>query len=244
MSWSDHAVLLSRTRMGARGGGSGREAKADVPGDGRQDDGEPPVGEVGVGALRRHAASGCSALFVARVVVGEARSLGQPVRPAKARTSTVRRSRSVVERLTANRVTAPVSSSWVAVGVEQRDLAVAVGVVRRDRGSTRSTCPGRGGGLGERVEDRLPPGRAAGLGADRRDHVDELRLAGDPDPVGVPQQGDQQAADDDGVHDVVRVLDQRRAWTQSVRRARARSSSPGTRRSTRRTETLSCGAAT
>ncbi len=62
----------------------------------------------------------------------------------------------------------------------------------------------------ERVEDRLPPGGAAGYRSDRRDDVDELRLAGDPDPVGMSEEADQEAADDDGVGDVVVVLDDRR----------------------------------
>ena len=49
--------------------------------------------------------------------------------------------------------------------------------------------------VGERMERGLPPGRSTVERPDRRDHVDELGQAGDPDAVGVTQQRDQQAAD-------------------------------------------------
>ncbi len=60
---------------------------------------------------------------------------------------------------------------------------------------------------GERPEDRLPPGRPRLLAADRRDHVDELRLVRDLHPVAVPQQRVEQRADDHRVGDAVLVLD-------------------------------------
>ena len=62
----------------------------------------------------------------------------------------------------------------------------------------------------ERVERRLAPRGPAVERPDRRDHVDELRQAADLDPVGVAQQRDQQAADDQRVGDGVLVLGQRR----------------------------------
>ncbi len=79
---------------------------------------------------------------------------------------------------------------------------------------------------------------AAGLGPDRRDHVDQLGLAGDADPVGVAEQRDEQAADDDGVDDVVGVLDQRPGLGPVEAESSAVRSAPGTRRSTRRTPDL------
>ena len=51
-------------------------------------------------------------------------------------------------------------------------------------------------GVVERVVDRLPPGRAAGLGHDRRDHVHQLRDAGDLHPVGAADEGVEDAADE------------------------------------------------
>ena len=65
-------------------------------------------------------------------------------------------------------------------------------------------------GVHEREEARLPPGGAAVERAHRRDDVDELREAADAHPVGVAQQGDQQAADDERVGDRLVVLGQRR----------------------------------
>ena len=65
-------------------------------------------------------------------------------------------------------------------------------------------------GVREREERRLPPRRAAVERPDRRDHVHELREAADLHPVGVAQQRDQQAADDERVGDRVLVLGERR----------------------------------
>ena len=68
------------------------------------------------------------------------------------------------------------------------------------------------------MEDRLAPRRTAWLGHDRGDRVDELGQAGDGDPVGVAQQGDQQTADDHRVGDAVTVLDQPwRPWPSRFR---------------------------
>jgi hypothetical protein len=60
------------------------------------------------------------------------------------------------------------------------------------------------------MEDRLPPGRAAGLGHDRRDRVDELGEAGDPDAVGVVEQRDAGAAERERVGHRVDLLEDRR----------------------------------
>ncbi len=92
-------------------------------------------------------------------------------------------------------------------GVQQVGLAVLPRPVRRrvhaDVEDLAAAVPG---GLGEGEERRLPPGRAARLGHDRRDDVDELRQAGDRDAVGVPEQGDEERPEDDGVGDAVVVL--------------------------------------
>ncbi len=60
------------------------------------------------------------------------------------------------------------------------------------------------------MERRLLPGAASRFGHDRRDHVDELGLAGRPDAVGVAKQRDQEIADDDGVCHRVIVLEETR----------------------------------
>ena len=67
---------------------------------------------------------------------------------------------------------------------------------------------GEASGLRERVEDRLAPGRAGLLRADEPDDVDELSLTGDLDPVGMPQEGVEEAPDEDGVRDGEGVLDE------------------------------------
>ena len=69
----------------------------------------------------------------------------------------------------------------------------------RDRGRRR-----------ERMEDRLAPGRTARLRPDRGDRVHELGEAGDLHAVRVPEQRDEQRADDNGVRERVGVLDQPR----------------------------------
>ena len=84
------------------------------------------------------------------------------------------------------------------------------------------------------MEDRLPPGGAAGLGPDRRDDVDQLGQAGDRDPVGVPQQRDQQAADDDRVRRRCTASSIIRGAVLQPRSLGPSNASTGTRRSTRR----------
>ena len=89
----------------------------------------------------------------------------------------------------------------------------------------------------ERIGRRLEPRRAAVDGPDRRDDVDELGETGDRDPVRVAQERDQQAADDQRVGQVVRVLGQGRRPLEPAdvpRRPRARDARSGARRSTRR----------
>ena len=71
------------------------------------------------------------------------------------------------------------------------------------------------GGQGERVEDRLSPGRAAGAGRIGAMTLTSCAWQAIADPVRVLQQGDEQAADDDGVGDGVGVLDQRRGLAES-----------------------------
>ncbi len=63
------------------------------------------------------------------------------------------------------------------------------------------------GGVQERVENGLPVRAAAGCGHDRGDDVDQLREAGDLDAVGMVEQRDQHAADQQRVLDVVDVLE-------------------------------------
>ena len=86
-------------------------------------------------------ASGFSALFVVRT--SAAVSVVAPASrwPAKARTSAESSSSSVVERLTASRVTAPVSSSWVAVASSSGTSPCTKLSYDATSGSTRSTCP-------------------------------------------------------------------------------------------------------
>ena len=109
-------------------------------------------------------------------------------------------------------------SSQVGHRVHLVDLAVAGGGERGsgDQG-LQHRAAGVPGGERERVEDRLPPRRAPRLGHDRRDDVDQLGQAGDGHPVGVPEQGDQQAADDHRVVHVVDVLEQGRSLDKRLR---------------------------
>ena len=127
-------------------------------------------------------------------------------------------------------------------GVDQRGVAVLRRLVRRRLdGDLQHVAAGVPGRLGERVEGRLLPGPAARLGHDRRDHVDQLRERRGVHAVGVPQQRDQQVADDDGVGDVVAVLQQHGRDGPVVARSAAWTRrGAGTRRSTRRTR---CGSA-
>lgn len=94
-------------------------------------------------------------------------------------------------------------------GVQQVRLAVLrCPVRRRVHPYVQDLAAPVPGCLGEGEEGGLPPGRPAWLGHDRRDHVDQLGEAGDGHPVRVPQQCDEQAAEDDGVGDAVVVLQQ------------------------------------
>ncbi len=96
-------------------------------------------------------------------------------------------------------------------GVQEVDLAVLLGGVRGPGDAhveNRSAAVLRR--LGERVERGLLPRLPAGLGGDRRDDVDQLGEAGDLHAVGVPQQRDEQGAEDDGVGEAVVVLQQPR----------------------------------
>jgi hypothetical protein len=96
-------------------------------------------------------------------------------------------------------------------GVEHRHLAELPGLLHgRLDGEAQHVTLGLSGGERERVEGGLPPGAAAGLGHDRRDDVHELGERRGVDAVGVAQQRDEQAADDDGVRHVVPVLQQHR----------------------------------
>src|SRR5438105_15575922 len=63
-------------------------------------------------------------------------------------------------------------------------------------------------GLREWVEDALPAGWAARLTHDGADHVHQLRKARDLYAVRVVHQGDEHTADDQGVLEVVHLLDQ------------------------------------
>jgi len=60
------------------------------------------------------------------------------------------------------------------------------------------------------IVDRLPPGRAVRFGHDRRDHVDELRDAGDPHNVRPADESVEDANDLERVLENVSVLEQPR----------------------------------
>ena len=68
------------------------------------------------------------------------------------------------------------------VGVAGRVVTIAVSDHLED------LATGQAAHLFERVGDRLLPCVAAWLGAQQSDDVDQLSLAGDGDPVGVPKQ--------------------------------------------------------
>ena len=102
-------------------------------------------------------------------------------------------------------------ASRTAVASSAGDRALAVDLVgRRVRLDPQHRPAPEARGVHEREVARLPPGRAAVERAHRRDDVDELREAADPHAVGVAQERDQQAADDERVGDRVVVLGQRR----------------------------------
>ena len=115
-----------------------------------------------------------------------------------------------MDRLTANRV-----SARTAVvdrgGLEHGDRLLALGRVDRHVAlHAQDGAAAEPGRVLEREVGGLPPGRAAVDRADRGDDVDELGEAGHADAVGVAQQRDQAAADDQRVGHRVGVLDQRR----------------------------------
>ena len=80
------------------------------------------------------------------------------------------------------------------------------------------------------LPDGLAPGSPAvrgGLGHNGPDDVDQLGQARGPDPVGVPQQADEQPADDEGVGSGVDVLDARRGLGPVVGREAVLDGVPG-----------------
>ncbi len=85
-------------------------------------------------------------------------------------------------------------------GLQHRHLTVIGGL---DRGAHRlqsqnlAARPVRN--LGHRMKDCLSPRGLARLGHDRTNGVNEQRLAADFYPIGMPQQRDEQAAEDDSI---------------------------------------------
>ena len=194
-----------------------------------------PLSTAGAGNVAGTTRSGASA-----VLVSGRRRRGRRVRRRRRRPN-ARRSRSSVRsvepRLTAKTASAPVSSSCTAVGVDRRRRRRTGRCrARVTPASVRSTVPRACRAVSANGWKMVC--RQAGppvLGPDRGDDVDQLRLAGDADPVGVAQQGDEQVADDDRVGGGVACPRSAPALPPSPGGPGRTAGATGTRRSTRRT---------
>ena len=122
----------------------------------------------------------------------------------------------------------------VEIGHVVGDVGIVAGP-SDDEPQRRAAAEIRGEVIG--IVNRLPPSGAARLGHDRRDHVHELRDAGDLHDVRAADEGVEDAADLQHVLEIVDVLKQPRRVRPAAVAAEDRAVLPcwnGTRRSIRR----------